>query len=213
MSTQAIEGALTQRLEEMRRRHDEILRLMGSSEVLADPSQLQGLGKEQSELSEPVRLFEQLEKARGELAEARTLVADADDEAEREFYREEQERLEREEADLVQELFELLKPRDPNDQRDVIMEIRAGEGGAEAGLWAGDLMRMYMRYAEIKRWKMEILDLEESGIGSVSSATLEIRGKGAYSRLKFESGVHRVQRVPATEAQGRIHTSTATLAV
>src|SRR5205085_11392984 len=112
-------------------------------------------------------------------------------EDERAYYREEIATLERQESDLTAQLMDLLRPRDPNDARDVIMEIRAGTGGAEAGLWAGDLMRMYMRYAEARRWKVEVLDLEESGLGSVSNATLEIRGKGAYSRLKFESGVHR----------------------
>jgi len=213
MSTQVVESALLQRVEEMQRRSEEIAQQMASPDVLADPRQLQALGKEQAELSEPVELYRRLRQAQANLAEARVLLAEAEGEDERAYLREEIAGLEREEGELVARLLERLKPRDPNDERDVIMEIRAGEGGAEAGLWAGDLMRMYMRYAETHRWKVEVLDQEESGIGAVSNATLEIRGRGAYSRLKFESGVHRVQRVPATEAQGRIHTSTATVAV
>jgi peptide chain release factor 1 len=213
MSSTVIEEALIQRLEEMQRRYEEILALQGSPEVLADPKQLQALGREQAELSEPVELYQRLRAAQANIAEARALLDETQDEADRAYLRQEIEHLEREERRLIEQLLERLRPRDPNDTRDVIMEIRAGEGGAEAGLWAGDLMRMYIRYAERHGWKVEVLDLEESGIGSVSNATLEIRGKGAYSRLKFESGVHRVQRVPATEAQGRIHTSTATVAV
>jgi len=212
-TTTVIEGALSRRLEEMQRRSDEISDLLASPEVYNDPKQMQLLGREQSELNEPVGLFQRLRGVQTNAAEAREMLDDASDEADRDYLREEIESLEAQERALVEQLMELLKPRDPNDARDVIMEIRAAEGGAEAGLWAGDLMRMYMRYAETKRWKVEVLDLDESGQGSVSSATLEIRGKGAYSRLKFESGVHRVQRVPATETQGRIHTSTATVAV
>ncbi len=213
MSSTVIEEAIVQRLQDMQRRYDEIVDRQGHAEVLADPRQLQALGREQSELEDPVNIFRALRQTQAGIADARTLLDETQDDADRAYFREELESLQQRESALIGQLMEILRPRDPNDSRDVIVELRAGEGGAEAGIWAGDLMRMYVRYAENRGWKVDVLDSDEDGMGSVSSASFEIRGKGAYSRFKFESGVHRVQRVPATEAQGRIHTSTATVAV
>jgi len=147
------------------------------------------------------------------LAEARDLLADGADDELREMAQEEADTLSRRRADLLANLTELLRPRDPNDTRDVIVEIRAGTGGDEASLFAADLYRMYARYAEARRWKVEVLNTSETDLGGFKEMVFELAGRGAYSRLKYESGVHRVQRVPATEASGRIHTSTATVAV
>jgi peptide chain release factor 1 len=141
------------------------------------------------------------------------MLADGLDDEMRQFIREEETRLQDEREAVLAELKELLRPRDPNDERDVIVEVRAGTGGDEAGLFAAELMRMYMRYAEGRRWKTEVLNTNETDLGGVKEVTFGVKGKGAFSRLKWESGVHRVQRVPATEAGGRIHTSTATVAV
>ncbi|MDP7285995.1 MAG: peptide chain release factor 1, partial [Dehalococcoidales bacterium] len=147
------------------------------------------------------------------LAETRAMLGDGQDGEMAALIKQEIESLETESDRLLQELKVTLLPRDPNDAKDIIMEIRAGAGGDEAGLFAADLFRMYSRYAQTKNWGTDIISLNESGIGSLKEIILEIKGKGAFSRLKYESGVHRVQRVPTTESSGRIHTSTATIAV
>jgi peptide chain release factor 1 len=201
------------RLAEMKRRYDEINEELMKPEVVSDRNTLQRLGREQAELQEPVTTYEQYVALRNDLEEAQTLLQDGADDEMRTYLREETRRLESEQAALLERLKELLRPRDPNDERDVIVEVRAGTGGEEAGLFAADLMRMYMRYAEGKRWKTEVLNTNESDLGGIREVTFEVKGKGAYSRLKWESGVHRVQRVPVTEAGGRIHTSTATVVV
>ena len=204
---------LLDRVAEMKRRYDEISDALSRPEVVSDPEALQRYGREQAELQETVSTYERYLALDRDLEEARAMLADGEDEEMRGFLREEARRLEAERGEVVGQLKELLRPRDPNDERDVIVEIRAGTGGEEAGLFAADLMRMYLRYAEQKRWKAEILNTNQTDLGGIKEVTFEVKGKGAYSRLKWESGVHRVQRVPTTEAGGRIHTSTATVAV
>ena len=172
------------------------------------------LGQELARLEPTVEAFRRLEAVRAELAGARELreSTDGDDEM-HQMARDEIDRLEADETRLLEELKVLLLPRDPNDDRDVILEIRAGAGGEEAALFANELLRMYLRYADTHKFPAEVLSLNETGIGGIKEAIVEISGDGAYSRLKFEGGVHRVQRVPSTESSGRIHTSTATVIV
>jgi len=204
---------LLDRLDEMKRRYDQISQELTRPEVASDPEALQRYGREQAELQEAVSTYERLLVLQKDLEEAQSMLADGVDEQMRAFLRDETRRLESERQEVLARLKELLRPHDPNDERDVIVEIRAGTGGEEASLFAADLMRMYLRYAESKRWKTEVLNTNETDLGGINQVTFEVKGKGAYSRLKWERGVHRVQRVPITEAGGRIHTSTATVAV
>jgi peptide chain release factor 1 len=205
---------LSERLEEMERRYDEISEMLSRPEIASDPEQLQKLGREQSKLQEPVDLYREFRTVEQQMKDARELLEESKGDGElQELAREELSELTGRRAILEEKLLEILRPRDPNDDRDVIVEIRAGTGGEEAALFAADLFRMYTRYAEEKRWKVEVLNTSETGIGGLKEVIFEVIGEGAYSRLKFESGVHRVQRVPATEASGRIHTSTATVVV
>ena len=200
------------RLAELEARYDEISRLLSTPGAAANPAQLADHGRELSRLEPVVRGLREWRAIRDELAGARAMAEDPDDEM-RAMARDEIERLTGRSDELEGELRLLLIPTDPNDARDVIVEVRAGAGGDEAALFAADLFRMYARYAERRRWKMEVMTASESEAGGVKEIIAEVRGEGAYSRLKYESGVHRVQRVPATEAQGRIHTSTATVSV
>ncbi|HET9877945.1 MAG TPA: peptide chain release factor 1 [Candidatus Limnocylindria bacterium] len=203
---------MIERLREAEARYEEISRQLGTPDIANDPARLQQLGRELSRLEPIITAFRAWTDVRAQLDAARGMTSD-NDEAVREMAREEVADLEAREAALDDELRELLVPRDPNDDRNVIVEVRAGAGGDEAALFAADLFRMYARYAERRRWKTEVLSTSESDGGGVKEVIAEIRGDGAYSRLKFESGVHRVQRVPVTEAAGRIHTSTATVSV
>jgi peptide chain release factor 1 len=181
--------------------------------VASDPDQLRRLGRELARLEPVVSTYQRLEATRVELAGAREMRdGDVDDEI-RAMASEEMDRLEAVEAATLEELKVLLLPRDPADDRNVIMEVRAGAGGEEAALFAAELMRMYLRFADRHRLHPEVVTLNETGIGGVKEAILQINGDGAYSLLKYESGTHRVQRVPATESSGRIHTSTATVVV
>ena len=200
------------RLAELEARYEEVSRQMSTPETATDPSALANLGRELSRLDPIVARLREWRAVRDELERTRTM-ADDPDEGMRTMAREEMARLESRERELDQQLRIQLVPRDPNDDRDVIVEVRAGAGGDEASLFAADLYRMYARYAERRRWKVEVLSTSESGSGGLKEIIAEVRGDGAYSRLKFESGVHRVQRVPVTEASGRIHTSTATVSV
>lgn len=205
---------LTGRLRELLDRYDAIVAEMSLPETVNDLGRLQQLAREQSALEDRAALAREWLEIERELAEARALAADVDGDREMEaLAREEIVELEARQESMRQKLVEELAPRDPNDEKNVIVEIRAGTGGDEAALFAADLFRMYQRYSERRRWSVDIVDAHEIGIGGLKEIVFEIRGRGAYSRLKFESGVHRVQRVPATEAQGRIHTSTATVAV
>jgi len=182
--------------------------------IAAQPQKIRDLAKERAELEPVYRKYEEWKRVRQGREDARHMLADpaTDDELRRLAESEEAELAAREEA-LSGELRTLLLPKDPNDEKDVILEIRAGAGGDEASLFAQDLFRMYSRFAEKKGWKLEVVDTSYSPIGGLKEAIAEIRGRGAYALLKYESGVHRVQRVPKTEAAGRIHTSTATVAV
>jgi len=185
---------------------------MADPEVVSDPDRLAELAREHAELEELVTLYRQYRQARTELEQAKSLLDDSDPEL-RELAEAEVARLREHLDDLEAQLRQLLLPRDPRDQRDVIVEIRAGTGGEEAGLFAADLYRMYTRYAERRGWQTELLSAHPTDLGGFKEVIFEVRGRGAFSRLKFESGVHRVQRVPITESSGRIHTSTATVAV
>ncbi|MBN2200172.1 MAG: peptide chain release factor 1 [Candidatus Aminicenantes bacterium] len=203
-----------QELEGLQERYRLLLESLSDPAVLSNSRKLKGLTKEKAELEPIVRVHEEWKRTRGALEQSEDILSDPQTEPElrnlAESEREDlRERLERLEA----ELRTLLLPKDPRDERDVILEIRAGAGGDESSLFAQDLFRMYARFAESQGWKAEVLSTSLSPVGGVKEAVLNIRGKKVYSRLKFESGVHRVQRVPKTEAGGRIHTSTATVAV
>jgi peptide chain release factor 1 len=200
------------RLVEIASQYDALNAELARPEVTADPSALRRLGKELSQLEPVVAAWRGLQAVRKELAEAREL-RDAGDDEMRELAQDEARRLEAREAELNDQLRLLLLPRDPNDEKNVILEIRAGAGGEEAKLFAAELLRMYLRYAERHRMHADVLSSGETGIGGINEAIVEVSAEGAYSRLKFEAGVHRVQRIPVTESSGRIHTSTATVAV
>ena len=200
------------RLAELEARFEEISRQLSTPEVAKDPSRLADLGREMARLEPVVAGLRTWRSVQTQLDQARAMGEDPDEEM-RSMAREEVDRLGAQAADLEADLRARLVPRDPNDDRDVIVEVRAGTGGEEASLFAADLFRMYARYAERRRWKVDVMSTSESEAGGFKEVIAEVRGDGAYSRLKFESGVHRVQRVPSTEAQGRIHTSTATVSV
>ena len=186
---------------------------MADPAVVADYSQLKVYAQERAELEPIVEAYRALKSVDADLAETRALLEEETQPEMRELAQEEIDRLEARREALQQELRRLLLPKDPRDERNVIVEIRAGEGGEEAALFAADLFRMYTRYAENHGWDVELLSANQTGIGGFKEVIFEVKGKGAYSRLKYESGVHRVQRIPITEAGGRIHTSTATVAV
>jgi peptide chain release factor 1 len=203
---------MIERLSEIEGRYEELSDLMSSPEVANNPADLQRYGRELSRLEPMVSGLRRWRELSAALAATRQMTHDADEEV-RVMVRDELERLHGESDALEAELQRMLVPRDPNDERDVILEVRAGAGGDEAALFAADLFRMYDRYADRRGWKMELLSTSESGAGGFKEVIAEVNGEGAYSRLKWESGVHRVQRVPVTEASGRIHTSTATVSV
>jgi peptide chain release factor 1 len=200
------------RLSEIEARYEELSRLMSSPEVANNPADLQRYGRELSRLEPMVSALHRWRELTAELVATRQMTHDADEEV-RVMVRDEVERLEAESNALETDLRRMLVPRDPNDERDVILEVRAGAGGDEAAIFAADLFRMYLRYAGQRGWKIELLSSSESGTGGFKEVIAEVNGEGAYSRLKWESGVHRVQRVPVTETAGRIHTSTATVSV
>jgi peptide chain release factor 1 len=202
-----------EKLADIERRYEELERLMADPAVVADYSQLKVYAQERAELEPIVEAYRALKSVDTDLAETRALLEEETQPEMRELAQEEMDRLEARREALRQELRRLLLPKDPRDERNVIVEIRAGEGGEEAALFAADLFRMYTRYAENHGWEVELLSANQTGIGGFKEVIFEVKGKGAYSRLKYESGVHRVQRIPITEAGGRIHTSTATVAV
>ncbi len=204
---------MLEKLAEVESRYDEIESLMADPSIATDYARVAELAKERSSLKTIVDVYRQYQKQSQDLAGARELLHSADDAEMREMAQEEVAELETSSSELFEELRVMLLPKDPRDSKNVIVEIRAGAGGDEAGIFAGDLMRLYTRYAESNRWKVELLDINEQGNGVFKNITFKIMGDGAFSRLKYESGVHRVQRVPTTESQGRIHTSTATVAV
>jgi peptide chain release factor 1 len=214
MSGDADRTGLDSRLREVVSQYDDVQAQLATPEVSTDPDRIRTLGRELSRLEPVVQAFQALEAIRAELAGAREMrdAADADPEM-KAMVAEEIDRLSADGDRLLDDLKVLLLPRDPNDDRDVILEIRAGAGGDEAALFAGELLRMYLKYASRQRYTPEVLSLNETGIDGVKEAIVQVHGDGAYSRFKFEGGVHRVQRIPATESSGRIHTSTATVVV
>lgn len=208
-----IDERMTRRLAEARARLTDVDELLMNPETASDPEQLKNLGIERSELQPTVDVGIALERAAAELEEAKELAEGADDPEMRALAAEEVSTLDAKVEQLSAELRELLIPKDPLENRAAVVEVRAGTGGDEAGLFAGDLLRMYRRLAERNDWSVDLISFSEGIPGSVKEAIFEVRGRGAYGKLRFESGVHRVQRVPATESQGRIHTSAATVAV
>ena len=204
---------MLEKLAEVEARYDELEQLMGDPEIAQDYEKVAELAKERSDLQDVVTAYRLYQKQAQELEEATELAQSTDDAEMKELAQMEVGELESSTEELLESLKYMLLPKDPRDRKNVIVEIRAGAGGDEAGIFAGDLMRLYTRYAEAQKWKVEMLDLNEQGGGIFKNITFQIKGDGAFSRLKYESGVHRVQRVPTTESQGRIHTSTATVAV
>ena len=207
-----MDDAIVAQLERVRARYNEITAEMGRPDVATNFERVGDLARERAEIGPVVDLFEQYERAIATLASARELLSENDEEI-RALAEAERDEADARAVDLTGQIRRLLLPKDPRDSRNVIVEIRAGAGGEEAAIFGADLYRMYVRYAERHGWHSEVLSASESEKNGFKEVVFEVRGAGAYSRLKYESGVHRVQRVPETEAQGRIHTSTATVAV
>ena len=201
------------KLESVEKRYKELTQLMSQPEVAADFEHLQKLAQERAKLEDVVSKYKDYKATVKSLAETEAMLGDGLDEEMLTLVKQEIEKLKSHQQSLEEELKLALVPKDPYESKNVIMEIRAGTGGDEAALFAADLFRMYSRYAQKKSWQVEVIDLNETGVGGIKEIIFEVRGKGAFSRLKHERGVHRVQRVPVTEASGRLHTSTATVAV
>jgi len=204
---------LTEKLDQLDTRYQEMTHELSTPEVISDSARFQKLAKQHADLEAIVnkhREFKQIEK---DLAGARQMVVESEDAEMRHMAQEEEKVLAVRKEEVERELKLLLLPKDPNDEKNIILEIRAGTGGDEAGIFAGDLFRMYSRYAETQGWKVEVMESSPASMGGVKEIVAAIQGNKVYSKLKYESGVHRVQRVPATETQGRIHTSAATVAV
>lgn len=201
------------KLASVEERYEELTALMAQPDVVTNLALLQQYAREQREIEELVGAYRQYKKTERSIEETRDMLNDGLDAEMRALAQEELAQLQTRRDDLTEELKLLLLPRDPNDARDVIMEVRQGTGGDEAALFAADLFRMYQRYADTRGWKIELANVNENDVGGLKEVIFSIRGEGAYSRLKYEGGTHRVQRVPETEARGRVHTSTATVAV
>lgn len=201
------------KLEFIQDKYEDLSKKVSDPEVIGNQSEWQKYVKELSDLEPIVNKYKEYKSVKNGIQEAKSILSESSDEELREMAKMELGDLEDQIEKIESELKVLMLPKDPNDDKNVIVEIRAGAGGDEAGLFAGDLLRMYTRYAERNRWKVEMMSLNETGVGGIKEVIFLLRGKGAYSRLKYESGVHRVQRIPTTESGGRIHTSTATVAV
>ncbi len=204
---------MLERLAGIEERYDELERLMGDPDVMMDYSKVTEYSKERSSLEEIVQQYREYKSQMQQLEDAKQMLNEESDAELSAMAKEEINSLTTSTEALQDTLVKLLLPKDPRDDKNVIFEIRAGAGGDEAGLFVADLFRMYSYFAQNQGWKIEVIDQSETGVGGMKFITFDVKGKGAYSRLKFESGVHRVQRVPETEAQGRIHTSTVTVAV
>jgi len=204
---------MLEKLDEIARRHQELLELQADPEVAVDPDRSRDAAKKAAELEPVVSAYRQFRRVRKELEGAREVLAETDDDEMKAMAQAEVDELEVRLDELEEELKVLLLPEDPNDRRNVILEVRAGTGGDEAALFAAELLRMYGRYAENRKWRLSLIDTSDTGLGGIKEAVAVIEGDRVFSHLKYESGVHRVQRVPATEASGRIHTSAATVAV
>jgi peptide chain release factor 1 len=202
-----------ERLQEIEDRYHVVEGRLVDPQVAQNPPEYQKLAKEHADLSEIVQTYRRYQRVSQELNEGRAILREETDPEMREMAAEEIDRLTAEQRELEDHLKVLLLPKDPFDEKNIFLEIRAGTGGEEAGLFAADLFRMYSKYAEQKNWRVEIVDYHPTGVGGLKEIIALIEGKGVYSRLKYESGVHRVQRVPATESQGRIHTSAVTVAI
>lgn len=201
------------RLREIADRHKEVQHLMSQPETASDPNAIRKLGREYSQLQHVVELWNDMTHTQSNLEGAREIIAQESDPEVLEMAKDESKELREKLASLIKEIQLELLPKDQTEHADAVVEIRAGTGGDEAGLFAAEIFRMYQRYAEGRSWKLKILSQNDTGVGGLKELTLQITGEGAYQRLHLESGVHRVQRVPATESQGRIHTSTATVVV
>ncbi|MDO4745847.1 MAG: peptide chain release factor 1 [Bacillota bacterium] len=200
------------KLDFITEKYDELAQKVSDPEIINNQPVWQKLIKEMGEMEPIVKAYKEYKKAKTELADAKEILEEGDEEM-RELAKMEISELEETIESQEDELRILLLPKDPNDEKNVILEVRAGTGGEEAALFGADLLRMYTRYAERNRWKTELIDINDTGMGGIKEAIMLIKGKGAYSRLKYESGAHRVQRVPETESSGRVHTSAATIAV
>lgn len=200
------------KIEGVEQRFIKLEQLLSDPDIVRNRDAYEKYAKEHSELNKIVTIYRTFKHTNQEIKDSRELMRDSDPEI-KELARSEIETLSKKQEELENQLMLLLMPKDPNDDKNVLLEIRAGTGGEEAGLFAGDLFRMYSRYAELRRWKVEVMDQHLSGVGGLKEIIAMIHGKGAYSQLKYESGTHRVQRVPTTETQGRIHTSAVTVAV
>ena len=201
-----------EKLDEVEKRHEELVRLLADPRVLANPREMQKLARERAEISKLVESYRLYKKVDEEIQESRALLLESDEEM-RELAKSELQALKERQTALEQEVRVLLLPKDPRDEKNTFLEIRAGTGGEEAALFAASLFRMYAKYAEMNRWRVEVMSQNPTGLGGFKEIIALVEGKGVYSRLKYESGVHRVQRVPVTEASGRIHTSAVTVAV
>ncbi|MFZ5867739.1 MAG: peptide chain release factor 1 [Thermodesulfobacteriota bacterium] len=201
------------KLEQLSRRYEELNEELASPEVLSDPQKLRKMGKERAELDDIMKVYNDLTDVMQEIGDLKSIVRDEEDPELVKMAKEELPGLEERRDRLEEELNVLLLPRDPNDEKNTFLEIRAGTGGEEAALFASDLFRAYCRYAEARGWHVEIMSMSQASTGGIKEVIALIQGNGAYSRLKYERGVHRVQRIPVTESQGRIHTSAVTVAV
>lgn len=204
---------MLEKLQDLETKYEQLTEMMSKEEVLNNPAELQKCAKAQADLEDIVVAYREYKKVREDLSYSKEMLAEKLDPEMEEMVKAEIKELSEKEEELERKLTILLLPKDPNDNKNVIMEIRAGTGGDEAGLFAADLYKMYTRYAEMQGWKVEVMNSNYTDVGGFKEITFMIIGKGAYSKLKFEGGVHRVQRVPATESSGRIHTSAATVAI
>jgi len=201
------------KLKKINTRYEDINAQLSDSEIISDRNMMISLSKERSDLEEIIRVYEEYDSVLKNITGNKEIISSENDKELIEFAQTELAELNEQKANLEEKIKFILLPKDPNDDKDVIVEIRAGTGGDEAGLFAGDLFRMYSRYAELRSWKLELIDISESGKGGIKEAVFSLGGEGVYGDMKFERGVHRVQRVPDTEASGRVHTSAASVAV
>src|SRR3990172_11516911 len=202
------------RLEQLEKRHQELTERLSNPQILSQQGEYQKLVKEHGEHSKLLQVFAQYKRALEDIAKDEVIIKDeAEDKELRDLARQDQEELEKKRVELEQKIRLLLIPKDPKDDKNIILEIRAGTGGEEAALFVADLFRMYGKYAEKERWRVQMINAHPTGIGGFKEAIASIEGKGVYSKLKHESGTHRVQRIPRTETSGRIHTSAVTVAV
>ncbi|MDZ4383558.1 MAG: peptide chain release factor 1 [Thermodesulfovibrionia bacterium] len=204
---------MIEKLQTIEDKYNELIALLSDPEIFSDFSKYQKYSKEQANIADIVKKFREYKKILADIKEAEEILSTGKDEGLKELASAEIDELNEKKPKIENELKLMLVPANPRDKKNIILEIRAGTGGEEAALFAAELFRMYSKYAESKRWKVEIIDINATGIGGIKEVVASIQGKGAYSRLKYESGVHRVQRVPLTETSGRIHTSAATVAV